>query len=96
MWQTGKAEYILCPSLRGKQMDYLRASASMPFVSHIVEIDGKKLLDGGVCDPIPIEKAMQEFACDRWICVLTRTEQYRKSLAARVWPDGGISAIPRL
>jgi predicted patatin/cPLA2 family phospholipase len=43
-----------------------------------VEIDGKKLLDGGVCDPIPIEKAMQEFACDRWICVLTRTEQYRK------------------
>ena len=48
--ETGKAEYIQCKSLRGKNMDYLRASASLPYVSQIVEIDGKKYLDGGICD----------------------------------------------
>ncbi len=80
--QTGQAEYILCPTLRGEQMEYLCASASMPFVSRIVEIGDKKLLDGGVCDPIPIEKAMRDLDCDRWICVLTRTDGYRKKASS--------------
>ena len=41
--ETGKAEYIYCTDLF-EQIEYLRASASMPYVSKIVEIDGKKYL----------------------------------------------------
>ena len=55
--KTGKAEYILCPDMSGKYMDYLRASASMPFVSKIVKIDGNLYLDGGIADSIPLKAA---------------------------------------
>ena len=36
----------------------VRASASLPMVSRIVEIDGKRYLDGGTTDSIPFETAM--------------------------------------
>ena len=75
--ETGKAEYILCTTLRGKYMDYLRASASLPYVSQIVEVDGKKLLDGGVCDSIPL-KAFQNMGYTKNLVVLTRPKGYMK------------------
>ena len=75
---TGKAEYILCKSLRGKNMDYLRASASLPYVSQIVEVGGKKLLDGGVCDSIPL-KAFQNMGYKKNVVVLTRPKGYMKT-----------------
>lgn len=75
--ETGKAEYIQCKSLRGKNMDYLRASASLPYVSQIVEIDGKKYLDGGICDSIPL-KAFQDMGYEKNMVVLTRPRGYIK------------------
>lgn len=75
--ETGKAEYIQCKSLRGKNMDYLRASASLPYVSQIVEIDGKKYLDGGICDSIPL-KAFQNMGYEKNLVVLTRPRGYVK------------------
>lgn len=75
--ETGKAEHILCKSLRGKNMDYLRASASMPYVSQIVEIDDMKLLDGGVCDSIPL-KFFQENGYQKNLVILTRPKGYFK------------------
>jgi predicted patatin/cPLA2 family phospholipase len=75
---TGQAEYIRCRSLRGEMMDYLRASASMPFVSHIVRAGGKELLDGGVCDSIPVRAALEKLGCQRAVVVLTRPAGYRK------------------
>ena len=52
--ETGEPEYCIVTDMRG-QIDYLRASASLPYLSQIVEIDGKKYLDGGCTDSIPIE-----------------------------------------
>ena len=75
--ETGKAEYIQCKSLRGKNMDYLRASAALPYVSQIVEIDGKKYLDGGICDSIPL-KAFQDMGYEKNLVVLTRPRGYIK------------------
>lgn len=75
--ETGKAEYIYCNTLRGRKMDYLRASASLPYVSHVVEIEGKKLLDGGICDSIPL-KAFQDLGYKKNIVVLTRPKGYIK------------------
>lgn len=75
--QTGKAEYILCPTMKGKYMDYLRASASLPFVSKIVKIDNKELLDGGLSDSIPLRHAM-DLGFSKNIVIQTRPEGYRK------------------
>ena len=74
--ETGKPEYIRITNLR-TQMDYLRASASLPFMSRIVEIDGKKYLDGGVSDSIPVDQ-FRKMGFDRIVVVQTRPENYRK------------------
>ncbi len=75
--ETGKAEYIYCDNLRGQNIDYIRASASMPFVSEIVEIKGQKFLDGGIADSIPFAAAKQ-LGYDKVVVVCTRPKGYRK------------------
>ena len=76
--ETGKPEYIKVDDLKkNEQIEALRASGSMPFVSNPVEIDGKKYLDGGIADSIPIEKIM-DMGFDKVVVILTRTMGYRK------------------
>lgn len=58
--------------------DWLRASASMPLASQIVEIDGHKYLDGGISDSIPLE-FMENSGYDKNVVILTQPENYRKS-----------------
>ena len=74
--KTGHPEYKKIDDLE-VDMEYLRASGSMPIVSKIVEIDGHKYLDGGISDSIPVLKAI-ELGYDRVIVVLTRDINYRK------------------
>ena len=74
--ETGLAEYIEIKDPK-KEIDYLRAGASMPVVSSIVEIKNKKYLDGGISDSIPVEKAIT-LGYDKIIVVLTRPIEYRK------------------
>ena len=73
---TGKAEYINIKDFR-KELDVLRAGASMPGVSKIVEINKKKYLDGGIADSIPVKEALK-MGYDKVIVVLTRPIEYRK------------------
>ncbi len=56
---TGKAEYIKCDTIDGN-VEYIRASASLPLISQIVKIDDNEYLDGGVCDSIPLRKSIQD------------------------------------
>lgn len=74
--ETGEAEYIQIKDAK-KDVEYLRASSSMPGVSRLVEINGNKYLDGGMSDSIPIKKA-QELGFDKIIIVTTRPISYRK------------------
>ena len=61
--RTGKPEYILCDELKvGSKMDVIRAGASMPLCSKMVEWNGNLYLDGGVSDSIPYAK-MKDFGC---------------------------------
>ena len=78
--ETGKAEYVKLHNLFD-EMEVLRATSAMPLVSKIVEIDGKKYLDGGVSDSIPIEQ-MMKMGYDKIIVVLTRPLDYRKKPAS--------------
>lgn len=74
--ETGKAEYLEVKDVL-KEMEKLRATAAIPLVSRIVEIGGKKYLDGGIADSIPVLKC-REMGYDKIIVVLTRPRSYRK------------------
>jgi predicted patatin/cPLA2 family phospholipase len=56
----------------------LRASSSLPFFAPIVEYKGRKLMDGGISDPIPLRKA-QDDGCSRTVLIMTRNQGYVKS-----------------
>lgn len=77
--ETGKAEYIKISDAKS-DVEYLRAGSSMPGVSKIVEIDGKKYLDGGMADSIPVMKAI-ELGYDKIIVITTRPIEYRKKIS---------------
>ena len=72
--RTGKAEYVRITDT-WKQMDVIRASASLPIICQPVEWQGEKYLDGGLADNIPLDKCM-ELGCDKVIIVLTRPMDY--------------------
>lgn len=74
--ETGRAEYMQIKNVFA-DMEILRASASMPFVSRPVILNGKKYLDGGVADSIPYQKFL-EMGYERLIVVLTRDLNYVK------------------
>ncbi len=75
---TGKAEYVEIKDLKNnKEMEYLRASGSMQYVSKIVEIDNKCYLDGATCDSIPI-KHMENLGYNKIVVIGTRPENYTK------------------
>lgn len=74
--RTGKAEYIRITDMLN-QVDVMRASASMPYVSKIVSWQGKKLLDGGCADSIPVQQ-FKRMGYEKNVIVLTREEGFVK------------------
>jgi len=74
---TGRAEYFTLTDMQ-KEILYLQASCSIPMFSNIVDVDGYKLVDGGVSDSIPIEYAIKR-GCNKNIVVLTRDKTYSKN-----------------
>lgn len=61
-----------------------RASCSVPFLAKIVKRDGVDLLDGGISDPIPIEKSVAD-GNNFHVIVLTRNSGYRKKAFKHRW-----------
>ena len=70
--ESGKPEYVLIEDAFA-QMEYLRATSALPFASKIIETNGKKYLDGGISDSIPIDFC-ESLGYDKIIAVLTRPE----------------------
>lgn len=89
---TGKPEYIEIKDVF-KQMEVLRASSAMPYVSKIVEYEKEKYLDGGISDSIPVEKC-RELGFEKVIVVLTRTLEYRKKKSNTFFPKLKYSKYP--
>ena len=75
--EKGEAVYHNFTACEGNGFDWIRASASMPMVSQIVEIDGLKLLDGGISDAIPL-RFFENLCYNKNIVILTRPKNYRK------------------
>ena len=74
--ETGEADYHTIIDYEN-ELDYLISSSSLPLLSQIVEIDGKKLLDGGNCDSIPLDYSLSTGA-KKHIVVLTQAADYIK------------------
>jgi len=80
--ETGKPAYMRLKSCRGKNMDKLRASASLPLVANMVRVNGRKYLDGGLSDAIPIERSVMS-GNDKNLVILTKEVGYvRKPIPA--------------
>lgn len=77
--ETGDAVYKRCDTGKGEDLKWMRASASMPVVSTMVKVDGKKLLDGGIADSISL-KFMEENGYPYNVVILTRPEGYIKEI----------------
>lgn len=75
--ETGEPHYTKLTTGTGVDIDWIRASASMPLVSNPVEIDGNLHLDGGISDPIPLAWSKRNIAIKN-IVILTRPEGYIK------------------
>lgn len=74
---TGEPVYKKCDYPGFDDLEWMRASASMPLVSRIVEVGGYKLLDGGISDSVPL-KYFESIGYDRNIVVLTQPKNYIK------------------
>lgn len=74
---TGKAIYKRLTESTPLTYDWIRASASMPLASKVVELEGMKILDGGVADSIPLAY-FEQIGYDRNVVILTQPEGYIK------------------
>ena len=86
--RTGKCVYHKCTDGGERDLEWMRASASMPLVSKPVPIDGYLLLDGGITDSIPFEY-LESRGYDRNVIVLTQPDGFVKK-------KSGISGLAKI
>lgn len=76
--RTGQAMYLSEKHDRQRALDIVRASSSLPYVSKIVEVDGIPMLDGGIVDSIPVQRAI-DTGHPFNVVVCTRNKGYRET-----------------
>ena len=74
--QTGQPMYLKETHDRQRALDIVRASSSLPYVSKIVDVDGIPMLDGGIADSIPVQRAI-DLGHEHNVVVLTRNKEWR-------------------
>ena len=75
--ETGEAVYKQLTEATPLAYDWIRASASMPLASKVVELEGRKVLDGGVADSIPLQY-FERIGYERNVVILTQPNGYVK------------------
>lgn len=73
---TGRPEYFRIRDMR-KDIDKIRASASLPLVSRNVKINGRFYLDGGISDSLPVQKSVMD-GNRKNVVVMTKETGYEK------------------
>lgn len=74
---TGKAEYYEEKQDPGRLLSIVRVSCSLPVLCPLTYVDGIPMVDGGVCDAIPVRRPLEE-GFKKLVIVLTRNKGYRK------------------
>lgn len=78
--ETGEAEYLRVPG-DDKKWTLLQATCALPLLFPMIEVNGKKYMDGGLADSIPYKQTIKD-GCDKNIVVLTRPLGYVKKTDA--------------
>ena len=78
---TGEPVYKKLETCDANDLTWMRASASMPLASSVVEVDGYKLLDGGITDSIPL-KYFESQGYNRNVVILTQPREFQKKPAS--------------
>ena len=74
---TGKAEYFEEKHDPKRLVDICCASCTLPVLCPVAYVDSIPMVDGGVCDAIPIQHAIDE-GFRKNVIILTRNKGYRK------------------
>ena len=74
---TGKAIYHKCGDICYDELEWIRASASLPLAARVVEVGGHRMLDGGIADVLPL-RFMESRGCERNVVILTQPRDYVK------------------
>lgn len=74
---SGKPVYFEKNQCKDQVLKVIRASSSLPLLNSIVNYEDLQLLDGGISDPIPIKKSMQD-GNSKNVIILTRNKGYEK------------------
>ena len=78
--KVGKTNYYPVKNLN---MTQLKASTSLPILGKLVKYEGQELLDGGITDMIPINKAVED-GCDRNLVITTKPAGYIRKPAKNI------------
>ncbi|MGG7177915.1 patatin-like phospholipase family protein [Clostridium paraputrificum] len=76
---TGKSEYLDVKDLDDKCL-MLRATCAIPMFFPAIKINNNYYYDGGICDPIPIRKSIED-GNEKHLIILTRPKEYTKELS---------------
>lgn len=75
--ETGEAAYRKMTTGLDDDLEWMRASASMPLAANLVEVDGRKYMDGGIADSIPLQ-FFESIGYNRNIVILTQPRSFVK------------------
>lgn len=92
---TGEACYYEEKQSPERIIDIVKASSSLPFVCPIAYVDGIPMLDGGITDSIPLQRA-RSLGYRKNVVVLTRNRGYRKDIKGTRVPPFIYRNYPRL
>lgn len=81
-YPTGVVAYRM--PTREDMFNLMRASSALPLVHRPVLIDGRRYIDGGLSDSLPIRKALEE-NCDEVIAVYNKPRGYENKQSGPLW-----------
>ncbi|AKV56024.1 phospholipase [Bifidobacterium actinocoloniiforme DSM 22766] len=75
---TGKPRYFDKRDIHQDDYSIMKASSSVPVANQPYMVNGEPYYDGGMADPIPVQRALDDGA-DKVVVVLTRQRDFHRS-----------------
>ena len=86
---TGRARYFnKNDDIRKDDYKIIMASSCLPIACKPIEVYSREYFDGGISDPVPIQKAL-DYGCEKIVLILTKplnasVKQLRNGVASRL------------
>ncbi len=78
----GKTIYFNSEQL-DEGMKVIRGACALPIASAVVNVNGYRLLDGGITKMIPIERAVEQ-GCDKCLVITTKPKDYVRKPSSKI------------